>query len=225
MLFLLNLIPTTLCSQDRFFWLKLYRCLIKYRIRQHLFTIFIKQLWMTHLHVIYLVRIMKLFCSGNVRDLCFLTYIHYLGRICSLGKWSNTCVFPYQIFSREKCPLHQLWVVTPLTRVVQPLSDQRQICLSAEHSLRNAQQKILMAGFGLTSCSFPYQAKGNAAHRRNCRNRVSAGGCHQCQQNYTPRELKTFKAVDIFKAILRRFQRGTLFRTLDTPFFQEVRKI
>lgn len=54
---------------------------------------------------------------------------------------------------------------------------------------------------------------------------VSAGGCHQCQQNYTPRELQTFKAVDIYKAILRRFQRGTLFRTLDTPFFQEVRKI
>lgn len=160
-----------------------------------------------------------------MRELYFLICSHYLGRIVSLGKWSNSWVFLYQIFLREKCPLPQLWVVTPLTRVVQPLSDQHQICLSAEHSLRKAQQKILMAGFGPTSCSFPYQAKGNAAHRRNCRNRVSASRCHQCQQNYTPRELKTFKVADIFKAILRRFQRGTLFRTLDTPCFQEVRKI
>lgn len=44
----------------QFFWLKLYTCLIKSRIRQHLFTIFIKQLRMTHLHVICLVRIMRL---------------------------------------------------------------------------------------------------------------------------------------------------------------------
>lgn len=123
---------------------------------------------MTHLHVICSVRIMKLFCSGNVRDLCFLTY--YLGRICSLGKWSNTCRFPQQIFLREKCPLPQLWVMTPLTRVVQPLSDQHQLCLSAEHSLTKAQQNKLMAGLGPASCSFPYQAKSNAAHRRNCRN-------------------------------------------------------
>lgn len=110
----------------------------------------------------------------------------------------------------QNYPLPPLWVMTPLTRVVQPLSEQHRICLNAGHSLRKAQKKTFMAGFGPTSCSFPYQAKGNGACRRNCRTRVSAGRCHQCQQNYTPRELKPFKSGRYFNTILRRFQRETL---------------
>lgn len=100
--------------------------------------------------------------------------------------------------------------MTPLTGVVQPLSDKHQICLNAGHSLRKAQQKTFMAGFGPASCSFPYQAKGNAAHRRNCRTRVSAGRCHQCQQNYTPRELKPFKSGRYFKDYFKKVWKGNV---------------
>lgn len=40
-----------------------------------------------------------------------------------------------------------------------------------------------------------------------------------------PGNLNLWKVADILKTILRRFQRETLLRTLDTPCFQEVRKI
>lgn len=77
-------------------------------------------------------------------------------------------------------------------------------------ALKKSQQKRLMAGFGPISCSFPYRAKGTATHRRNCRTRVSSGRCHQCQQNYTPRELKHFKSGRYFKDYFKKVSIGNI---------------
>lgn len=184
---------------------------------------------MTHLHVICSVRIMRLLllfwqCERALLfDLYSLSWEDLFPR--KMVKYLHISIPDiFEVYFQILWALPQLWVVTPLTRAVQALSDQHQICLNAEHSLSKAQQKILMAGFGPASCSFPYQAKGNAAHIRNCRNRVSAGGCHQCQQNYTPRELKTFKAVDIFKAILRGFKGEHYSEHLILPFSKKSGK-
>lgn len=100
--------------------------------------------------------------------------------------------------------------MTPLTGAVQPPSGQHQICLNAGHSLRKAQQKILVTGLGPTSCNFPYHAKGNTAYRRNCRTRVSIGSCHQCQQNYTPRETEPFKSGRYFKDYFKKVSKGNI---------------
>lgn len=67
--------------------------------------------------------------------------------------------------------------------------------------------------------SFPCQAKGSAAPWRNCRTRVSAGRCHQCQQNYTPRELKPFKSGRYLKDYFKKVSKGKITRNALNSLF------
>lgn len=45
---------------------------------------------------------------------------------------------------------------------------------------------------------------------KNCRTRVSSGRCHQCQQNYTPRECKPFKRGRYFKDYFKKVSKGNV---------------
>lgn len=105
------------------------------------------------------------------------------------------------------------------------MSDKHQICLNAGHSLRKHSKRHSWLVLDLIHAAFITKQRAMQLTEEIAEPEFLLADAINVSRITPPGNLNLSKVADILKTILRKFQRETLLRILDTPCFQEVRKI